>query len=354
MGLIAALAAAVLLVVLSPASPRAVETGPVPADRAWAGAQRAELPGSLPDGPAYRPLYFLDAHTSVGTAPSPEGRQLRLVSRAADGSVRELRRLPLDSSPQFDGFTAADGVVAWAESTADAAGRARVQLWTADLTRGGQPRELTADTGAVAFFNSQYDMVVAEGRLHWVAIAPGDESATEVRSIALTGGPVDVRREPGAWALTTWPSLVSAAGGLEPVRLRDLRTGATTTIKSAPTELVTCSAAWCRVSTVAGAGPVRIELMRPDGSDRRQVVSGVGVASVTDVAVLDRFEVVSAGSDATLTSGQHLLAYDATTRRTIDIVPGAGVVMSRNGVLWWSTGQNEATVWHTIDLRTVK
>ncbi|GAB3802709.1 hypothetical protein GCM10027605_23040 [Micromonospora zhanjiangensis] len=354
-GLVVALIGAVLLIVLSPTGdPAAVPTGPVPADQAWAGARRAETPGPMPDGPAYRPGYFLTLDTSVGTAPTPDGRQLRLVSRATDGTGRELRRLPITSSPQFDGFVAADGRLAWAESTVGSAGQARVRLWTADLARGDPPRELTADTGAVAFFNADHDMVIADGRLHWVAVAPGDEPATEIRSVALTGGPVAVRRERGAWALDRWPWLVSVTAGVEPVRLRNLTTGVLITVKSAPTEQLSCGGTWCRVSTVSGAGPVNIDLMRPDGSDRRPVVNGVGVVSVTDVALLDRFEVYAVGAaDASLTAGQHLMAYDLKTRRTVDIVPDAGVVQARAGVLWWSTGRDEATVWHAVDLRTI-
>ena len=65
----------------------------------WPDAQRADLPGNLPDGPVYHPGLFLDARTAIGTAPAPDGTALRLVVRAADGALRELRRLPLDGNP---------------------------------------------------------------------------------------------------------------------------------------------------------------------------------------------------------------------------------------------------------------
>jgi hypothetical protein len=29
------------------------------------------------------------------------------------------------------------------------------------------------------------------------------------------------------------------------------------------------------------------------------------------------------------------------------------MALCRGGVLWWSTGNNEATVWHTLDLRSL-
>jgi hypothetical protein len=31
----------------------------------------------------------------------------------------------------------------------------------------------------------------------------------------------------------------------------------------------------------------------------------------------------------------------------------AGLVNTRGGFLWWSTGDNEATVWHVLDLRSL-
>lgn len=30
-----------------------------------------------------------------------------------------------------------------------------------------------------------------------------------------------------------------------------------------------------------------------------------------------------------------------------------GVVSTRAGYLWWSTGDNEATTWHVLDLRVL-
>jgi hypothetical protein len=356
LGLVVALVAALTLIVVSPTGRRpAVDTGPIPAARAWPAAQRADVPGSLPDGPAYQPVLFLDARTSVGTAPSPDATALRLVLRAADGTVRELRRLPMDASPRYAGFTVAGDELAWAESVTDAQGRGRTRMWLADLRGGRPPRQLTADTGQVAFFNSQYDMVIADGRLHWVAARPGRDAVTEIRSVPLTGGKVSVRTERGPWALTAWPWLVSASSGQSgPVQLRDLRARKVFDVDVAPTELVTCSPVWCRVLVLSGDGPARIDLVRPDGTDRQRVAGATATASVVDVAVLDRFELLSVtGPDAAPTSSQQLLAYDLTTGRTVDVATGVGMVLCRGGVLWWSTGEDDATVWHTVDLRTL-
>jgi hypothetical protein len=125
-------------------------------------------------------------------------------------------------------------------------------------------------------------------------------------------------------------------------------------VDAAGTELVTCSPVWCRVLVLAGSGPARIDLMRPDGADRRRVAGGEATASLIDVAVLDRFEVLSL-SDAqrVATNSQRLLLYDVRRDRTIVVADWVGMVLCRGGVLWWSTGDNETTAWHTLDLRTL-
>ena len=54
-------------------------------------------------------------------------------------------------------------------------------------------------------------MVANAGRVYWTAtaLASGGEPATEVRSVPVEGGPVEVRTEPGEWSLSRWPWLVS-------------------------------------------------------------------------------------------------------------------------------------------------
>jgi hypothetical protein len=216
---------------------------------------------------------------------------------------------------------------------------------------------LTEDTGDVVLFNSQYDMVIAAGRLHWVSVSPKGDTETEIRSVPLTGGAVSVRTEPGAWALSEWPWLVSAGSGQTgPVQLRDLDTRQVRTVQAASTELATCGPTWCRVLVLAGDGPSRIDLMRPDGSDRRRVADGAATASVIDVALLDRFEVLSqsTGDQSAPISAQQLLLYDLKEKRVVVVADGVGIVQSRGGLLWWSTGDNETTSWHTLDLRTLE
>ena len=72
------------------------------------------------------------------------------------------------------------------------------------------------------------------------------------------------------------------------------------------------------------------------------------------MAPLDRFELVAAlGPVSDQTGTTRLLAYEISSHRTVEISPAAQRVFYNAGVLWWSTGNLEAVVWHSIDLRTV-
>lgn len=272
-GLVIALAAAGTLIALpsaTPGPPHEPETLTV--DRLWPAAQPVDIPADLPDGPAYNPVFFLDARTSLGTAPSPDGTHLRLVLRSADGALRELRRLPIAGNPQYGGFTLSSDEFAWAESTTDDSGKGRTEMWLAGLKSDLPARRITTETGDVIFFNSQYDMLINGGRLYWASVAPSEQAATEVRSVALTGGSVSVRTEPGAWALSAWPWLVSAGSGQSgPVQLRNPQARKLIEVDTTGAELATCSPAWCRVLVLAGQGPTRIDVMRPDGGDRQRM-----------------------------------------------------------------------------------
>ena len=352
LALAVALLAGLALIVLAPTGDRApaARTGPVSAAEQWPDAVRADMAGSVPDGPSYQPVWFLSATESIGTAPTPDASAQRLMRRAADGTVTELHREPLSRNPAYGGFTASADTFAFSVSIADGG----TTLYALPLTGGGEARRLTADTGDIVFFNSQYDMVIADGRLHWVAVAAGDEPATELRSVALTGGAVRKTTQQGAWARAAWPYLVSATNQLGPVQVRNLATNRVTEVATGGTELATCSSAWCRVLVLAGDAPARTDLMRPDGTDRRRVIGGDGNAATVDVAILDRFEIVSAaGADNGTTSSQQLFVHDLTTKETVQVATGVGVVICRGGILWWSTGDVDDTVWHTLDLRTI-
>jgi hypothetical protein len=348
--LVVALVAGAALLLLGPD-----HGAPAPAARAalataWPHAQRAEIPGNLPDGPIFQPGIFLDARTAVGTAPSPDGGSVRLGLRADGGDLREWRRLPLDGNPVFDNFTAAGDRVAWTESSDGE----RVAVWTADA-RTGEARRLTADTGDATFYGSQHDLAIAGDKVHWTAAAPGRGEATELRSVPLTGGEVTVRAVPGVWSLNAWPWLSDAAGDQTGTTvLRDVTSNREIRVAGTGAELITCGPVWCRVMVMAEDGLARIDVMHPDGTARQRIAGGNARAAVTDVAVLDRFEVLSEpGPDADLTGTEGLLVYDISTRRTVDLHPAVDGAFARGGVLWWSTGDQDSIVWHTLDLRTV-
>ncbi|MFI7546736.1 hypothetical protein [Actinoplanes sp. NPDC049599] len=348
-GLAAALVAGAALLVL-PAGGNAQPAAPVTAAAAWPQAQRGTVQASLPDGAAYRPGLFLDARTSIGTAATPDDRYLRLVRVGPDGAVRQLRRLPRSQHPSFPALTVTGDVLAWVESTDGG----KLRLLTAGLGGTGAPRQLTTDLGRAEFYRSQYDLVIADGRVHWVAADRGD--VTQVRSVALTGGPVRILRQPGTWKLSAYPWLVNGVNDSSgSTLLRDLTTGRDSPVRDAGARTITaCSPVWCRVASLTRDGQNRIELMRPDGSDRARIAGDTAATVIVDVAPLDRFEVLARiGPNSELTGNNELIAVELATRRTVTVSPDAGSVAYRNGMLWWSTGNLDAVVWHALDLRTV-
>ncbi|BBH67360.1 hypothetical protein ACTI_40450 [Actinoplanes sp. OR16] len=300
----------------------------------WPDADRADLRDL-----GFEPLLFLDATTAVGTADA--GGKTRLILKN-----RDLRTLP--ASSRFDNLTSSGDDLLWTETTEDG----RTEIWALALP-AGNPRKLTADTGNILLYGGQHDLVVADGRVHWAA-ADGD-TTTEIRSVPLTGGAVRKRERPGQWALTAWPWLTSDVGGQAgEITLHDLETGAEKRITAGPAEWTMCTPAWCRVMVNNGQGLARVDVMRPDGSDRRRVAGPGTQAAVNDIAVLDRFEILSeTRPDSDLTGTAGLVVHDIAAQRTVTLSAAADLAASRDGMLWWSTGDREATVWHTLDLRTV-
>ena len=350
--LVVAVVAGLALVLAGPAGRKGQPpaTGRVSAAVAWPKAARADLDPAMADGPLFNPLLFLDTGTTVGTAPTPDARSLRLLIRAADGGIRTLRTLPLDANPQFEAVVAADGRIIWTESSDR---QPEVRIWTAALA-GGPARLLTADTGKVLFFGVEADLTVLDGRLYWAAAQGSD---TEIRSVALgsrpvgSGRPVDsgavnVRVEVGLWAL---------AGGVwladqEERRLRNTATRRDTPVVTDGPETAVCGPVWCRVT-----GTGRIDLMHPDGSDRRRIAGGDARAAITDAVVLDRFALLDEpGAGGDLTGTSTLLVYDTATGRTVEVADGADSVFAGGGLVWWSTGADGDEIrWHVVDLRTV-
>ncbi|GAA0520602.1 hypothetical protein Ade02nite_94460 [Paractinoplanes deccanensis] len=319
---------------------------------AWPSAARADLPAGLPDGPLFNPTLFLDATTAVGTAPTPAGSEQRLLLRTGD-ELRELRRVPLDGNPQFEAFTVAGDQIFWTESTA---GSTSVRIWTANRS-GGTARMLTADTGNAVFYGNQYDLVVAEDRVHWTAAPASGRGTeeTEIRSVPVTGGPVRVKVETGQWSLSAWPWLVDDGSSSGTPRLRNMSTARDREIVSPGAQQLTCGPVWCRAMVLGDNTVARIDVVRPDGTDRRRVAGGAAQSAVTDVAILDRFEILAEQTaDSDLTGTSALVVYDIATGRTVDVSAKADGAFSRGGMLWWSTSTaDDEITWHSLDLRTV-
>jgi len=203
------------------------------------------------------------------------------------------------------------------------------------------------------FFNSQYDVVIADGAVRWAA-AGANGQFTEVRSVPLGGGTVSVQRIDGAFAMSAWPWLTSA-GGSGSVQLRNATTGASIPVATAPDEMVTCGPVWCRVLVIGPGGqPARTDLMRPTGADRRRLAAGMTTSAVLDVALLDRFELLTqtmAGDGPALLT---LILFDLTADRAVPLARGVATVQARGPVVWWSTGSDEAVEWFALDLRTLR
>jgi hypothetical protein len=345
-------------VVLTLPQPRAqsAPAGPPTLASVWKNAKPSSVPAQLSDGTQFSPLLYLDAQLSLGTAPTRDGAAIRLLLRVGDGTPTELRRLSVSQNPQFEGLASSGDDVVWAESTATAQGKGETRLWRANWRTRGPAAEVTADTGDIVFFNSQYDLVVANGRIWWAAVGHATDATTEVRSVPLDGGPVTARPVPGAYALSAWPWLVSAASGQAgAVDLVNLDSGQRVHVPTTGTELISCSPAWCRSLVLSpSGGPARYDMVRPDGSQRLRVAGGTASAAVQDVALLDRFEVVSQGGDAGPNGNQQLYVYDTKARQLVLVAGGVATVLARGGMLWWSTGDNETAEWHALDLRTLR
>jgi hypothetical protein len=365
---LAAVAVALLLVgwlVISDQPPPAVRRpaaapaggqGSATVQQAWPNARIVDAPIALADGARYSPQLYVDAFTSIGVAPTPDGSAQRVVARSADG-VRELRRIGKDHYPNFLGFTSVGDTVFWAESTLTGDNQDEMRLWRASL-RGSAPAvELTADTGDMVFFESQYDLVVHGDRLYWVAAAPSEELVTDMRSVPVTGGKVTSRLVTGAYRLSAWPWLQSAAGSGQqgPLELRNLDTGQRITIPKSPAEYVACSPIWCRsIVTTGSDGGTRYDVTRPDGSARRRVGGTDVSAAAGDVGLLDRFELVMQTiGTAPADTYNRLALYDLTTGRLITVADHVGEVQAGQHMLWWSTGDQQLGTWHSLDLASL-
>ncbi|MFS8104956.1 hypothetical protein LFM09_48430 [Lentzea alba] len=304
---VAALAAAVLV----------VAPGPVRAPArlalvsAWPGARISTSPGNLPDGTAFAPL-------------SPDLRAGESAGRLViDGEV--LREGPAQ-------YAMAATALVWLEA---GTGLFKMADSVAEL--------ITADIGNVVVLESQYDVVVHGESVSWAAVGP--EGTTEIRTVALAGGAVEKVVLSGKFALTEWPFATSAEveqGG--PSTLIDVRSTARTVVNGQSYELIDCTPSWCRVQVLRQGGSARLDLMRPDGTERRRIGGSDVRPAVPDVLLLDRFAVVVDDARGAL------CLYDVDRDQLADLASSFGTVVARGNAVWWSTGDNTSLTWHTIDL----
>ncbi|NUT36121.1 MAG: hypothetical protein HOV79_23945 [Hamadaea sp.] len=350
--LLVALAAAGRLLTLPPPHPPGTDWTLA---EAYPDARIVDVPGYVDGDWAYQPMIFLDARTSVGTATPAAGGAIKLVIADAGGATRTLRTLTETDAPQFGGLAVGADRIVWLEQTAGPDGQGLAQIWAAGRD-GADPRALTSDVGEFAFFNSQYDLIIRDGRVHWIAAAPTESPRTEIRSVALTGGSVDVRTLDGGWQFVggDWLATAMTSGG-GATAMVNWKTGKRSDVPNQPSELVSCSATLCRVLVLGGdGGATRIDVMQPDGRDRHTAVAGAVTASLVDVGLLDRWEVYSrAGRGTSALSSQQVLLYDVEEQRMIALADGAGQILGRDGYAWWSTGTGDYVAWHALELRTL-
>jgi hypothetical protein len=309
----------------------------------WPTARPLALPGPS-DGSMFLPQLVLSATTTVGVATSPDGRRAGLVAASADGRTQVLQAA---TRGLFQGVILAGGRLYWMLTAPDAAGRVVVGLWSA-ATDGGPPVLLTSDVGLPLLPAGGPGLWVRDGRLYWTAMPPGGDGLgpprgpTQLRSVPLAGGLVQVRTVPGVWTLSGWPWLVTVADtGAAPARYDLDRALATPVVVPSGYGQVACGPAWCLAYGDAGA-----ELIRPDGSDPRPLGAAGTRPATGQVALLDRYTplLVPAGV------GQRLVLCDIATRRSVLVAPAVTGAGSDGRYLWWSTGDHEALRWYGLDL----
>jgi hypothetical protein len=133
------------------------------------------------------------------------------------------------------------------------------------------------------------------------------------------------------------------------VHLLNVRTGARLTIPAQPDQLLTCTPAWGRVYSAQGTGVTYTD-QQPDGTHAQRIGNGALVPLNTDVALLDRFEILGESTPNNAGSGQRLWLHDLTTTQTVVLDDHAtDVIFSRNDSSGGPT-PTKPSLWHVLDL----
>ena len=352
------LAVGVALALPAPQQAAAPATaGPARFGEVWPSAKVVTIASQLPDGSAFQPLLLLDAATAVGIATSPDLATSRLVIRSGNGAIRTLRPLQGQQGSTVAALTAVADQLYWLELADGGDGKRTTTLWRAGLSGAASadaPATLLAtDSSDLLYYDSAYDLQVVDGTLHWAAASA--EGGGELRSVPIAGGVVNVRKLDRLFALTAWP-WVTSSGGSKPgdVELLNLTSGERRTVPAGASEILTCTPVWCRVTTLVNQGQsLKFEVEHLDGRDRRAIGNTSLTPLNTDVALLDRFEVLASTSSSNASGyAQKLWLQDLKAGRAVLLDDSVtATVSSRGSFLWWSTGNNETVSWHILDLR---
>ncbi|MQM28366.1 hypothetical protein [Glycomyces albidus] len=316
-------------------------------------AEPVDWPGVV-DGRAWTPVQVLDdggagAGAALGT---DEAGNLLYVELDGSGDAAVSVVAEPGGVPGVIATAATDERLAWIASVPDERGRVVSELWTAPRGEDGRPGAaslLTADTGDVIAAGSAYDLQFAAEGLHWLSTARGATLVTEHRSVPVEGGEVTVTGHLGAWQAAAWPWLASAGSdSLGGARLVRTDTGAGVQVFSGSEELTLCSATWCRLIVNAEDG-ARVDLVRPDGTERVTVAEGFTSAVSPDPGLIDRFEPLAENRTAT-GEGTEVTLFDLQAGEAYLVASRAGRTGADARSLWWSTGTGELLVWHVLDL----
>jgi hypothetical protein len=375
LALVAAVLAVLVALVLPAVSatpPPASYSGPPTVASVWPQASIGEIPGVLPDGSSYEPL-AVGAGVSVGqeTSTGAQGGQTTSLTVVTSGGTRRLREFPADGSTRLAAVMIGGSQAFWLESSPLATVGPPTTLWAADLP-GGAPHLLASDPSSVLTVDPPYDLVLANGHLHWLAFRT---DGGEVHSVPVTGGQVSAQVLPWVYSIIGWPWLATPMPGDHgPKHLLNVETGEQIDIDAPYTRELACVPGWCRVSTYDGMNIVEVGTMHTDGS-HYQVLSQFGrYYTVNDQPMLiGRFEVEGQPAASPTPSGTSTADTSNTVIDTgtpvpdtlwlVDVANGRRVQLTTdfaqgfhsddNGHIWWSTGTGNAPMWHTLDLRSL-